>query len=129
MKTKNIKVAYSSRYTGRNCLTVPKLTIEGKWLSELGFTVGESVVVEYEEGPVRIRCLTAEEKAVRDRTAAEAELKHRRAEIKRLQKELAAQAEGLPMVAESTGRYGSVQSHPTGLSGTSPKVKRRRHIP
>lgn len=109
MKTKNIKVAYSNRYTDRSCLTVPKLTIEGKWLSELGFTVGDSVVVEYEEGSVRIRCLTAEEKAERDRAAAEAELKRRRAEIKRLQKELAAQTAEIPMVAEPAGRYRAVR--------------------
>lgn len=105
MKTKNIKVAYSNRYNNRSRLTVPKLTIEGRWLSELGFTVGDSVVVEYEEGSVHIRCLTAEEKAERGRAAAEAEQKRRRAEIKRLQEELAVQVAELPMVAESTGRY------------------------
>lgn len=109
MKTKNIKVAYSTRYTNSSCMAVPKLQIEGKWLSELGFTVGESVVVEYEEGSIRIRCLSTAEKAEQDRVAAETELKRRRAEIKHLQKKLDAQTTELPMVAEPAGRYRTVR--------------------
>lgn len=107
MKTKNIKVAYTSRYTGKSADYVPKLQVEGKWLSELGFTIGSTVAVEYEEGSIRIRLLTAEEQAEKTRKAAEAELKRRRCEIRRLQNELTRNLEPAAMVAESIDRYGS----------------------
>ncbi len=101
MKTKNIKVAYSSRYSGSSISTVPKLQLEGKWLAELGFDIGSTVAVEYEEGSVRIRVLTAEEQEEKSRTSAEAELKRRRSEIRRLQREI----DRLPRVAEPAAGY------------------------
>jgi len=107
MKTKTIKVAYSNRYTEKSCLTVPKLQVEGKWLSELGFSVGSTVMVEYGEGSVTIRLLTEKEQAERDRNAAHEELKRRRAEIRRLQRKLENEQEALPCVAESASRYGA----------------------
>lgn len=107
MKTKNIKVAYTSRYTSKSSDYVPKLQVEGKWLAELGFTIGSTVAVEYEEGSIRIRLLTAEEKAEREHKAAEEELKRRRMEIHRLQRELDRSLEPVAMVAESTDRYGT----------------------
>ena len=60
-KTKNIKVQYSSRmsggsgYYGSSRYTAyPKIQMEGKWLQELGFNVGDQLKVEYEEGSIRI---------------------------------------------------------------------------
>ena len=61
MKTKNLKVAYTSRYTQKNPCTVPQIKMEGKWLEELGFSAGSTIVVEYEEGSIRIRPMTEEE--------------------------------------------------------------------
>lgn len=107
MKTKNIKVAYTSRYTSKSADYVPKLQVEGKWLSELGFTIGSTVAVEYEEGSIRIRLLTAEEQAEKARKEAEAELRRRRSEIRRLQSELNRPLEPVAMVAESIDRYGT----------------------
>lgn len=60
MKQKNIKVIYSSRCTGSGCwggsryTNYPKIQMEGKWLEALGFHVGDQLLVEYEEGSIRI---------------------------------------------------------------------------
>lgn len=57
-KTKNIKVQYSSRCSGSGFYSryknYPKIQMEGKWLEELGFHIGDSLKVEYEEGSIRI---------------------------------------------------------------------------
>lgn len=60
-KTKNIKVQYSSRMSGGSgyygssrYTSYPKIQMEGKWLQELGFNVGDKLNVEYEEGSIRI---------------------------------------------------------------------------
>lgn len=59
-KTKNIKVQYSSRmsdssgYYGSRYTAYPKIQMEGKWLQELGFNVGDQLKVEYKEGSIRI---------------------------------------------------------------------------
>ena len=57
-KTKNIKVQYSSRCSGSGYYSRytyhPKIQMEGKWLEELGFYIGDSLKVEYEEGSIRI---------------------------------------------------------------------------
>lgn len=105
MKTKNIKVAYTSRYTDHTITTVPKLQVEGKWLSELGFTVGSTIRVEYEEGAVHFRLLTAEEKAEQDRSAAEAEMKRKHSEMRRLQHDLKQIYSEFPCLAEASGTY------------------------
>lgn len=61
MKTKNIKVVYSSKtsygdYYGSSRTTVnPKIQMEGKWLEALGFHIGDQLQVEYEEGAIHIR--------------------------------------------------------------------------
>lgn len=105
MKTKNIKVAYANHYTDRTIRTVPKLQIEGKWLEKLGFSVGTTVAVEYEEGSVRIRLLTAEEEENRRQNTLRSDLERKKAEIERLQRELSHHAQELPMVAETSNGY------------------------
>ena len=45
MKQKNIKVAYTSRCTGGSYTQVPKIQMEGRWLEELGFSIGSTIVV------------------------------------------------------------------------------------
>lgn len=71
MKQKNIKVAYTSRSCGNSYTQVPKIQMEGKWLEELGFSIGSTIVVEYDDGSIRIRQMTEEELA--DRRKAELE--------------------------------------------------------
>ena len=54
MKQKNIKVAYTSRIVSGSYTQVPKIQMEGKWLEELGFSIGSTMVVEYGEGSLHI---------------------------------------------------------------------------
>lgn len=75
MKTKNIKVAYSTRYNHKRTCTVPKIQMEGKWLEELGFSVGSTIAVEYEKNSIRIRPLTEEELLLKHQQDLELELK------------------------------------------------------
>lgn len=103
MKSKNIKVAYSTRYPQKGICTVPKIQIEGKWLEELGFSVGSTVIVEYEEGSIRIRPLTEEEIALKEHAKLQAELKHKKKELHLLQSSY----EHLSKVAEASGIYGA----------------------
>ena len=64
MKHKNIKVAYTSRSSGGSYAQVPKIQMEGRWLEELGFSIGSTIVVEYDDSSIRIRQMTEEELAV-----------------------------------------------------------------
>ena len=103
MKSKNIKVAYTTRFQKKSILTVPKIQIEGKWLEELGFSVGSTVKVEYEDGSICIRPLTAEEQTLHNQQLLQTELKRRAAELNLLGKEY----EHLSKVAEATNVYGA----------------------
>ncbi len=107
MKTKNIKVAYTSRYSGGSYAPVPKVQMEGRWLEQLGFTIGAPLIVEYGEGSIHIRTLTAEELAAKERQDAQAELEKRIAELERMKRLAETEAASLPMVAEAAGRYGT----------------------
>lgn len=57
---KTIKVLYTTRYTRRSSHAVPRIQLEGKWLEELGFKVGDNISVEYENGAIHIRTLQDE---------------------------------------------------------------------
>lgn len=114
MKTKNIKVVYTNRYsqslgirhTGTGpCTEVPKIQMEGRWLEQLGFTIGTPLIVEYEEGSIHIRTLTAEELAEKERREAQAELEKRIAELKKITRRAGKEAASLSMVAEPSDRY------------------------
>lgn len=116
MKSKNIKVAYTTRYPQSGITTVPKIQIEGRWLEALGFSIGSTVMVEYEQGSIRIRPLTEEELAAKKQQELQAGLAHRRAEIAAMEKSLAAAYEGLPKVAESATPYATAQNKPAKAS-------------
>lgn len=103
MKSKNIKVAYSTRYPQKGICTVPKIQIEGKWLDELGFSVGSTVIVEYEKGSIHIRPLTEEELTLQEHAKLQAKLKHKKKELHLLQSSY----EHLSKVAEASGIYGN----------------------
>ena len=47
---KNIKIQYTNRHTGNHESRVPKIQMEGRWLENIGFTIGYTVSVEYNEG-------------------------------------------------------------------------------
>lgn len=48
------KTSYSSIYHSSGYTTVPKINVEGKWLEELGFHIGDKVNIEYDEGIIKI---------------------------------------------------------------------------
>lgn len=100
MKTKNLKVAYSSRYPKQGFCPVPKIQMEGKWLEELGFSVGSLLIVEYGEGSLHIRPMTEEELTARKCQEMKAEYERKSTELKRLVADLA-------MVAEPEAHYAS----------------------
>ena len=103
MKQKNIKVVYKSRSIGGSYTQVPKIQMEGRWLEELGFSIGSTIVVEYGEGSLHIRPMTAEELADQQR----AELAAKSAAIRRLQKDLHEDSRKLSHVAEPNPGYSS----------------------
>lgn len=47
MKTRRLTVHYG---TGTLDMTIPKITLQGKWLRELGYSVGDPIIVTYAEG-------------------------------------------------------------------------------
>lgn len=114
MKTKNIKVVYTYRHhqsggvlhsgTGP-CIAVPKIQMEGHWLEALGFSIGAPLIVEYEEGSIRIRTLTAEELAAKEQQEAQAELEKRIAQLEQMKHGIEAEAASLSMVAEPSTKY------------------------
>lgn len=114
MKTKNIKVVYTYRHhqsggvlhsgTGP-CTAVPKIQMEGWWLEQLGFTIGAPLIVEYEEGSIHIRTLTAEELAAKERQEVQAELEKRIVELDKMRRLIDAEAASLSMVAEPSRTY------------------------
>ena len=107
MKQKNIKVAYKSRSTGGSYTQVPKIQLEGRWLEELGFAIGSTIVVEYGDGVLHIRPMTAEELADRRRAGLEKELAAKSTAIRRLQKDFHEDSKRLSHVAESNPEYSS----------------------
>ncbi|MBQ7247472.1 MAG: SymE family type I addiction module toxin [Lachnospiraceae bacterium] len=52
---KTIKVQYSTRFTGRKYSEVPKIQMEGKWLEAIGFSVGDKIRIDYDNGKIIIR--------------------------------------------------------------------------
>lgn len=112
-KTKNIKVAYSNRSGIRSYTTYPKIQMEGRWLEKLGFTIGTRLMVEYEEGSIRIRPFTAEENAHEEERLLMAEIERSRKEHEKLLKAINSRTEALPKVAEPESTYGaSPNPHP-----------------
>ena len=107
MKHKNLKVAYTSRSSGGSYTQVPKIQMEGRWLEELGFSIGSTIVVEYDEGSIRIRQMTEEELADCRREQLKKELAAKSASIRKLQKSLDGDLQALSLVAESSHGYRS----------------------
>lgn len=104
MKSKKIKISYSTRYQKRGIQTVPKIQIEGKWLEELGFSIGSTINVEYENGSIRIRPLTPEEETLLHHQALQSEIKQKSRELNSLQQRL------LSQVADVSACYGNSTS-------------------
>lgn len=102
MKTKNIKVQYSSRYQSG---FAPKIQMEGRWLEKLGFPIGTHLVVEYEESSIRIRPFTEEETADIEEQKLQAELARKQREYEDTRFRLAKQYGPFTAVAEANSNY------------------------
>lgn len=109
-KTKNIKVIYSNRCGNRTYATYPKIQMEGKWLEDLGFTIGKRLKVEYEEGSIRIRPFTAEENALEEERILLTKMEQNRREEKKIMQAINDITKGLPMVAEPETSYTSTST-------------------
>ena len=116
MQTKKMKVQYSTRarqskshYFGSGYIETPKIQMEGKWLEALGFSIGTPLIVEYEEGSIRIRTLTAEELAAKEQRETQAEISRRIAELEKMKRRAEKEAASLSMVAEPSDRYAAQQ--------------------
>ena len=105
MKQKNIKVAYTSRSNGGSYTQVPKIQMEGRWLEELGFSIGSTIVVEYDEGSICIRQMTEAELADHKRENLEKKLAAKSVAIRKLQRDLHEGSQRLSRVAESAPGY------------------------
>lgn len=88
MKTKNIKVVYTNRYSKNSNTTVPKIQMEGQWLEQLGFTIGTPLIVEYEKNSIHIRTLTEEELAEKEQQEVQAELEKKIAQLKKMRHQM-----------------------------------------
>lgn len=87
MKSKKIKVGYSTNYPGRGTNAVPKIQLEGKWLKELGFSYGSTVIVEIEDNAIRIRPFTEEECIAQRHKQLQTELTQKLSELSYLESE------------------------------------------
>lgn len=112
MKQKNIKVAYTSRSCGNSYTQVPKIQMEGKWLEELGFSIGSTIVVEYDDGSIRIRQMTEEELADRRKAELEKELAAKSAAIRRLRRDIHEDSRRFSRVAEPVPGYSAPSKKP-----------------
>ena len=75
------------------------------WLEALGFSIGAPLIVEYEEGSIHIRTLTAEELAAKEQREIQAELEKRIADLEQMKRRIDAEAASLSMVAEPSRTY------------------------
>ena len=112
MKQKNIKVAYTSRSYGNSYRQVPKIQMEGKWLEKLGFSIGSTIVVEYDDGSIRIRQMTEEELADPRKAELEKELAAKSAAIRRLQRDIHEDSRRFSRVAEPAPSYSTPSKKP-----------------
>lgn len=105
MKQKKIKVQYKSRATTHGYTDTPMIQMAGNWLEALGFSIGDTVMLEYDESGIRIRPLTAEEQAKAEKAELELSIRRKQKEFKSMQKRSGAERRRTVMVAESVSRY------------------------
>lgn len=105
MKQKKIKVQYKSRATARGYASTPMIQLAGSWLEALGFSIGDTIMLEYDESGIRIRPLTAEEQAKAEKAKLELSIRQKQKELISMQKRSGADRRRTVMVAESVTRY------------------------
>lgn len=68
MKTKELKVY---RGSGNNYTPIPQIILQGQWLNKLGFSIGDKVIVTWEED--RLIVEKSEDGSVSDKAGMVAE--------------------------------------------------------
>lgn len=112
MKTKNIKIAYANRYSQGSYSLVPKLQMEGRWLEELGFSIGTPLMVEYRQGEIHIRLLNEAEMEAKNYLELQAALDRKSTELEELKRSMEFTTDRLSRVAEPEIQYvGSSYPH------------------
>ena len=105
MNQKKIKVQYRSRATAHGYTDTPMIQMAGNWLEALGFSIGDTIMLEYDESGIRIRPLTAEEQAKAEKTELALSIRRKQKELKSMQKRSGTDRRRTVMVAESNSRY------------------------
>ena len=102
-KRKEYRELKVSSFSGYGYKTAPMLRIQGLWLEELGFNVGEPILVKCEEGKLIIT--VDQDRAI----AKEKEQAYLDAEMKKLQKKFEAEKKKIyqQVVAERKEAYGA----------------------
>ena len=102
-KRKEYRELKVSSFRGYGYKTAPMLRIQGLWLEELGFNVGEPILVKCEEGKLIIT--VDQDRAI----AQEKEQAYLDAEMKKLQKKFEAEKKKIyqQIVAERKEAYGA----------------------
>ena len=113
MKSKNIKVTYASRYTSSYSSTVPMIRMEGKWLEELGFSIGSIIKVEYQKGAICSRPLTKEETSILEYQELKNNLSQKQTELLALEESLPSSHPKLSKAAEPSPTYNTNPSMKT----------------
>lgn len=105
MKQKKIKVQYRSRWAAHGYTDTPMIQMTGRWLEALGFSIGDTVMMEYDESGIRIRPLTAEEQAAAAKDELELSIRRKQKELKSLERQISSDNRRLAMVAEPGRSY------------------------
>ena len=102
-KRKEYRELKVSSFSGYGYKTAPMLRIQGLWLEELGFNVGEPILVKCEDGKLIIT--VDQDRAI----AKEKEQAYLDAEMKKLQKKFEAEKKKIyqQVVAERKEVYGA----------------------
>ena len=102
-KRKEYRELKVSSFSGYGYKTAPMLRIQGLWLEELGFNVGEPILVKCEDGKLIIT--VDQDRAI----AKEKEQAYLDAEMKKLQKKFEAEKKKIyqQVVAERKEAYGA----------------------
>lgn len=109
MTQKKIKVQYRSRATAHGYTDMPMIQMTGRWLEDLGYRIGDAIMVEYDDDGIRIRPLTQAEQATAAKAELELSIRRKEKELKAIQKQIDAGNRELSMVPEPGSHFSGTQ--------------------
>lgn len=105
MTQKRIKVQYRSRSTSNGYTDVPMIQMTGNWLESLGFSIGDTIMLDIDESGIHIRPLTADEQNEEAQASLFRSIRKRQKELTQLQSQLNTDLRRMDMVAEPDFTY------------------------